>query len=179
MLPGRLRRAVVRGLVPLALFVSVVQAQPPTEYDVKAAFLLNFTKFVEWPAGALPDAASPFTICILGRDPFGRALDDIVAGETVGDRKLVVRRLADAAPPRTCQVVFYDRSKATARAALAALGSGVLTVGEGESFLRDGGMIGFVVDNRRVRFDINQDAAEKNGLKLSSRLLTVARSVEK
>jgi hypothetical protein len=154
-------------------------AQPGLEYEVKAAFLLNFTKFIEWPATAFADAESPFAICILGKDPFGRALDDIVAGEVVGARKLVVRRLSASPEPRACQVLFADGAQRDTRRLLASLGPGVLTVGEGEGFLRDNGMIAFVLDNRRVRFDINQSAAERAALKLSSRLLNVARAVEK
>lgn len=166
------------GLVPIALLVSCVWAQQPTESEVQAAFLMNFTKFVEWPASAFPDSNSPFTICVLGKDPFGRALDDLLAGETVGARNVAVRRLAEA-PPRACQMVFFGGPRGEARAVLGSLGPGVLTVGDGDTFLREGGMIAFVIDNRRVRFDINQALAEKNGLKLSSRLLTVARSVQK
>ncbi|HMD48479.1 MAG TPA: YfiR family protein, partial [Bryobacteraceae bacterium] len=171
MLSRRLTRAVAIGLVPIALFVSSVWAQQPTEFEVEAAFVLNFTKFIEWPAGAFADANAPFTICILGKDPFGRALDDLLAGETVGERNVVARRLAEAPQPHACQMVFFGGPRSAARSVLGSLGGGVLTVGDGDSFLREGGMIAFVVDNRRVRFDINQALAERNGLKLSSRLL--------
>jgi len=177
---GRLTRALAIGLMPIALIVSGVCAQQPTEAEVEAAFLLNFTKFVEWPASAFADSNSPFTICILGKDPFGRALDDLLTGETVGARNVGVRRMPEV-PPQThaCQMVFFGGPKGEARAELGSLGPGVLSVGDGDTFLREGGMIAFVIDNRRVRFDINQALAEKNGLKLSSRLLTVARSVQK
>lgn len=168
------------GLVPLALLVSRLGAQQPSASDVEAAFLLNFTKFIEWPQNAFSDAASPFAICVIRQDPFGHTLDDMVAGETVGARKLVVRRLADApAEPGACQVVFLGVPRDEARGILVRLGSGILTVGVGDASLREGAMVAFVIDNRRVRFDINQELAEKNGLKLSSRLLTVARSVRK
>lgn len=146
---------------------------------MKAAFLLNFTKFIDWPPTAFSDANSPLAICVLGKDPFGRGLDEIVQGETVNNRRLVVRRLSQPAPAQQCQVVFFggddrDRSKT-----LADLGRGVLTVGDGEKFFNDGGMIAFLIENRRVRFDIDQAAAERAGLKLSSKLLNVARVVEK
>lgn len=154
-------------------------AEESLEYPVKSAFLLNFTKFVEWPSTAFEAADSPIAICILGDDPFGSALDQIVAGETVNGRKITIVRIRRAPAPRMCQVVFVSRPEKEAASLLASLEPGVLTVGEGDNFLRDGGMIAFVLENRRVRFSANQAAAENAGLKISSRLLTVARSVKK
>jgi uncharacterized protein DUF4154 len=152
-------------------------AEQSLEYQVKAAFLLNFTKFIDWPAGAFTDADSPLAICVVGKDPFRHTLDDILQGEVVSRRKLIVRRIGEAPAARTCQVVFLSAAEKDVRIAFSTLGPGVLTVGEGEGFLREGGMITFVVENRRVRFDINQTAAENASLKISSRLLSVARSV--
>jgi hypothetical protein len=155
-------------------------ASPPAlEYQVKAAFLLNFTRFVEWPASAFTAPASPFGICILGRDPFGQALDDEVRGEFEDGHPITILRLAEPPAPRTCQLVFISADSRNVPKILTALGAGVLTVGDGETFLRDGGIIGFVVENRRVRFDIDQKAAEAAALKVSSRLLSVARTVRK
>jgi hypothetical protein len=153
-------------------------ADESLEYQVKAAFLLNFTKFVEWPQSAFEAADSPIAICILGDDPFGAALDRTVAGEVVGGRKLTIQRLKRAPAPKACQELFIRTDKEISRIP-SGLGPGVLTVGEGESFLRDGGMIAFVIESRRVRFSINLSAAENAGLKLSSRLLSVAKSIEK
>jgi YfiR/HmsC-like len=150
-----------------------------SEYDVKAAFLLNFAKFVEWPPTAFADADSPIAICILGNDPFGRVIDELVQGETANGRKLTVRRLSEPPGPRVCQIVFAAGPGKEAAKTMSGLGRGVLTVGEGEAFVPDGGIIGFVVESRRVRFDINQTAAEGAALKLSSKLLSVARAVEK
>jgi hypothetical protein len=152
-------------------------ADATLEYQVKAAFLLNFTKFIEWPATAFADAGAPFTICVLGNDPFGSALEQVVSGETVGGRKLAVRKMDQPPAPQTCQVVFQAGTGKDRAAAPGSLGAGVLTVGEGESFVREGGIIAFVIDNHRVRFDINQSAADHAALKLSSKLLSVARSV--
>jgi hypothetical protein len=149
-----------------------------SQYQVEAAFLLNFTKFVEWPTTAFAAQDSPIAICILGADPFGSALDQIVAGEEVNGRKVAARRIKQAPQPKSCQVLYAGGSEKDVSKMLSALGPGTLTVGEGENFLRDGGMIAFVVENRRVRFEIGQTAAEKAGLKLSSRLLNVAKSVE-
>jgi hypothetical protein len=153
-------------------------AADTTEYQVKAAFLLNFTKFAEWPAAAFAAADSPIAICILGDDPFGSALEQMVVGEMVNRRKVAAQRIKRTPPPKSCQVLFAGESEKDLAKILPALGPGVLTVGEGETFMRDGGMIAFVVENRRVRFEINQTAADRAGIKLSSRLLSVAKSVE-
>ncbi len=147
------------------------------EYQVKAAFLLNFTKFIEWPAGQPENTA--FKICILGDDSFGGLLDRMVEGETVGSHKIEVQR-SRFDPPVSCQVVFvspnYDGNLSRT---LTGLGPGVLTVGEGDRFVREGGMIAFVIENRHVRFDVNQTAALNAKLRFSSKLLNVARMVKK
>jgi len=160
------------------LLAGVVFAEPALEFEVKAAFLLNFTKFVEWPPSAFAAADSPMAICIVGKDPFGRVLDDVVQGEAVNGRKIVVQRLSAMPPPQTCQLVYFAGLEKEPRGKLSSVGPGVLTVGEGDDFTRAGGMIGFVIENRRVRFDINRAAAEGASLKLSSKLLSVARFVE-
>jgi hypothetical protein len=142
----------------------------PTEYQVKAAYLLNFTKFIEWPADG---RNAPFTICIALPDPFGPVLDQVVEGETVNGRKISVRRLDEDEQAPSCHMLY------TGRALPVPTDPGVLTVGEGEEFVKKGGIIGFVVENRRVRFDINQRAAHRAGIALSSKLLSVARTVER
>lgn len=151
-------------------------AQRPSEYQVKAAFLLNFTKFIDWPPGALSDPNGPFTICLLGDDPFGPVLDQMVEGEKVGNHKVAVERL-QSKPSSGCQVLFVSSSEKDIPDILGTIAPGVLTVGDKESFVREGGIIGFVLDHRRVRFDISQSAAAKASLKLSSKLLSVARTV--
>ncbi len=151
-------------------------AQRPSEYQVKAAFLLNFTKFIDWPPAALSDPNGPFTICILGDDPFGSVLDQMTEGEKVGNHKVVVERL-QARPTSGCQVLFVSRSEKDIPDILGTVRPGVLTVGDKESFVSEGGVIGFVLDHRRVRFDISQSAAAKASLKLSSKLLSVARTI--
>lgn len=149
------------------------------EYQVKAAFLLNFTRFVEWPDGAFSGPASPFAICVIGKDPFGEILDDTLAGEAVNGRKFVVRRFLDAPPPRACHVAYLVSPAKDSAKLIQDLGPAVLTVGEGEAFARDGGIIAFVLQDRRVRFDVNSAAASACGLRLSSKLLNVARIVRK
>lgn len=150
--------------------------QQSLEYRVKAAFLLNFTKFVEWPASELPDS-NTFGVCILGNDPFGSVLDQIIEGESINGRKLTVWRTRPNSP-KACQVLFVSKSERDNAQILSGFGPGVLTIGEGDAFLHDGGMIAFVIENRRVRFDIDLTPAAKAGLKISSKLLSVARSVE-
>ena len=179
------RSAIARFLLLVFTFVRLANSQsesrPPaqhSEYQVKAAFLLNFTKFVDWPEDQFPDADTPLTICIAGEDPFGSALDEVVAGEVVNGRKVVIERLKEQLADR-CPVLFVNKIGKEATKIVSAAGPGVLTIGEGKNFVDDGGIIGFVVENRRVRFDINQKAAQRAGLRISSRLLSVARSVEK
>ena len=169
---SKLRAFVFAMTLPFSSFAM----DGPLEYEVKAAFLLNFTKFVEWPASAFAAADSPIAICVWGNDPFGKMLDRIVAEEVIGGRKVVVRRIRQRPEPRSCQALFVNGA---GKDVLSGVGPRVLTIGEGEGFVRSGGMIAFVVENRRVRFGINESAAEAAGLKLSSKLLTVARSVEK
>lgn len=158
----------------------IAAAQPANqgapEYQIKAAFLLNFTKFVEWPPSAFSSPSAPLEICILGDDPFGPALDQMVEGEAVNDHKLVVRRI-HGKPSGGCQVLFAESSESELDEVLGSLGPGVLTVGDGETSLSRGVVISFVLEHRRVRFDISQRAAAKEELKLSSKLLSVARSV--
>ncbi len=170
--------SLLAGLLALGFADCIAADNRASEYQVKAAFLLNFTKFIEWPAPGplIPD--STFNICVLGEDPFRQTLDSMVEGETVGSRRVVIRR-SQREVPNSCQVLFIGTIDKDTPKALAGLGTGVLTVGEGRRFLGAGGMIAFVVDNRHVRFDVNQKAAENAGLKLSSQLLNVARSVER
>jgi hypothetical protein len=155
-----------------ASFCMLSAAQPPLEYQVKAAFLLNFVRFVEWPPGAL-EIDAPFNVCIAGADPFGPVIDQIVEGESVNGHKLTVLRIKEGRQA-SCQVLYMAAGQAAN-----APGTGVLTVGEGNDFIRRGGVIAFVIDSRRVRFDINLKAATGAGLKLSSKLLAVARSIER
>lgn len=164
-------------LFPFAFFLRADEGAP-LEYQVKAAFLLNFTKFVEWPDSAFAGPDAPITICILGEDPFGKALDQIVEGESIGNRKVVVNRIKHAPSPKSCQALFVADSQRDTAKTLAEAGPGVLTVGESVRFLSDGGIISFVIERGRVRFDINVDAANKANLKVSSKLLKVARFVK-
>lgn len=169
--------SVVLSALLAALLACMASAGAPgsLEYAVKATYLLKFTRFVAWPQAALGTGES-FNICILGSDPFGATLSKVVSGEEVSGRKISIQRLDRDPAPGTCQVLYIgehqERPHFTGEP-----GRAVLTIGEGPDFARNGGMIGFVIENRRVTFDINWRAAEASGLKLSSGLLTVARTV--
>jgi len=167
-----LRRCVVVALLTSFAIAPLLLAQT-LEYQVKAAFLLNFTKFVEWPPQPDP---STMNVCILGDDPFGATIDQLVKGESVAGNRIQVQRVHRPVPD-SCRVLYIGRGEKETAEALEDVGSGVLTVGEGADFLRDGGIIAFVIDNHHVRFDINQRAAAKAQLMLSAKLLSVAREV--
>jgi YfiR/HmsC-like len=157
------------------------QVQKPTEYEVQAAYLSNFGRFVEWPVRAGASERDPFYICVLGQDPFGPLLDAALKGETIGGAPMVAKRVAGVADAANCRIVYVNPSKDTQlRPLLAALArSNVLTVGDIFDFTRQGGMIQFVLDGNRVRFEINLAAAQRAGLNLSSQLLKVAVAVRR
>ncbi len=156
-----------------------LNAAAPTEYQLKAVFLMNFAKFVEWPTTAFRSAQSPVTICVLGEDPFGHDLDDVVRGQVAGDRALAVKRLAQVQREDNCHVLFVSAAeKARTERVLGVLKSApTLTVGEGDDFAAAGGMIGLFIEDNKVRFDVNLEAAERAGLKISSKLLKLAKNV--
>lgn len=147
------------------------------EDDIKAAFLFSFAKFIEWPPRAGEDAA--LVVGVLGRDGFAATLEQTVRGKTVNGKPLVVKRLARPQEALGCHVVFIgggDRNRV--KQILSALpASGVLTVGEAEQFAQWGGIINFVKETNRIRFEINADAATRAGLRISSRVLQLARVV--
>jgi hypothetical protein len=155
------------------------QANPPSEYQLKAAFLFNFAKFIDWPATSPASPQSPFLICVLGQDPFGSVLDDTLKGKVIGARPLVLHRLRDKAEAGLCQIVFVSSSESAHLAEI--LGSlqraNVLLVGDTNGFAALGGTIEFTLDNNQVRFTINTDASARSGLKFSSKLLALAKIV--
>ncbi len=154
---------------------ALVSQNSAVEYQVKAAFLFNFAKFIDWPSQAFPRASDPFTICLAG-DPFGSALEKTIQGETFNGRTLVIRRIAAGESLGGCQIVYVAVSEARRSMEIinAAANMPVLTVGETESFIRNGGMIRFTEAGHRIQFQINPDAAERASLRISSRLLRLA-----
>jgi len=143
----------------------------PFEYQVKAAYLFNFVKFVEWPADA---STGPLTICVAGKNPFGDLLTAAVDGEAVHDRPLVAKVISQ--PDPACHVVFMPQGAAAAHYLKALRDSPTLTVGETPGFLADGGMINFIIEEGKVRFQIDADAASRADLRISSHLLRLARA---
>jgi YfiR/HmsC-like len=184
--PGRPRR--IRGyrpwqfsallaltLIPLAGTARTAQDNP-SEYQLKAAFVYNFAKFVDWPPKVYSGPQSPFSICILGADPFGPVIDDALRGKMVADHPVVVRRDKDAAAARHCQIVFVSASERHRLAdILASLkGANALVIGDVDGFAAAGGAIELTLQDSRVRFAINPGAADGAGLKISSQLLALA-----
>lgn len=175
-----LRRLPAVLLLALAAVPGAPRAQVAGEYDVKAAFLYNFTKFVEWPPTAFFDERSALNLCVLGEDPFGRSLPEIVGeGEEVAGRRLTLVRMGELADPTVCHVLFVSRSERNRLPRiLAAVGSfPVLTVGDTPGFLNQGGIVNFTLEGSKVRFEISQTAAERAGIKISSKLLRLAKRV--
>jgi hypothetical protein len=167
----------IGGIAPARAAGAPHTAAEVVEYNLKAAFLFNFTKFVDWPADAFADEKSPFQLCILGEDPFGGSLDNVVANESVNGRPIAVRRLARGADPKACQILFLGRMERDRQPeVLAGLrGSPVLTVGESDRFLAEGGLVSFFLEANRVRFEINLQNVDSTRLKFSSKLLRLAK----
>lgn len=158
------------------------QENKPSEYAVKAAYLYNFGKFVQWPAGTAPEGSgSDFLICVLGPDPFGSTLDETVKGESIEGQPLATRRIDKVESVDGCRILFISATlKERLNMILQALQSKpVLTVSDTPDFCNRGGMVQFVLQGDKVRFEVNLAPAEKAGVTLSSQLLKVATSVLK
>jgi hypothetical protein len=151
------------------------------EYQVKEAFLLNFTKFVDWPPRVFNGPSDPIAICILGENPFGPELDQAARRTVAGNRTVSVRQVSDGRQASLCQIVFVGASERKRwRPLLEALrGRSVLTVGESDSFLADGGVVNFRLEAERVRIEISTAAADRAGLHISAKLLNLAQSGKK
>jgi hypothetical protein len=149
------------------------------EYQVKAAYLYNFLKFVEWPESAFPDPLAPIVIGISGNDPFGNSLPQVIIGKTVQGRDLVIHKYHSGEDMHGAHILFISPSeKKRLPQILSSLsGSSVLTVSDAAGFLDAGGMIQFLPENDRVRFAINVDASSRAKLKMSSKLLSLAKVV--
>jgi len=163
--------------VCLLILSGVAFPDRPSEYQVKAAYLYNFGKFVSWPADA--GVTSEFDVCVLGTDPFGPLLDATVSDSTINGKRVIARRIVRAQDAATCRVVFIAASESQRLSSDLAILSKlhVLTVSDNSHFLDRGGMIQFVFEGDRVRFAVNLTAAQEAGLTLSSELLKVATRV--
>jgi hypothetical protein len=159
----------------------LAQQAKPSEYQVKAAYLYNFGRFVKWPAGVAAGKGDSFPVCVLGRDPFGPILDSTLAGEALEGKPVVIRRITRPQDATDCRILFVSSTEEHhLKEILAAIDqAGVLTVSDIPGFSRRGGMIQFVVEGDRVRFEINLASTESARLVLSSELLKVAAAVRR
>jgi hypothetical protein len=168
------------SLVLACGYLLFAQARKPTEFEVKAAYLYQFGKFVKWPPVA-STGNNTFPICVIGNDSFESLVDSIVAGESMEGKRLSVQRVNNSADSTHCRILFvgniYSSRWAVIRSSLDHVP--VLTVSDSPGFIEHGGMIQFVMDGDRVRFLVNLSAAERSGLTLSSELLKVAVSVKR
>jgi uncharacterized protein DUF4154 len=178
----------VRKLAPLCLLafwlaagagVRANESRLPAELQLKAVFLFNFAHFVDWPPQAFDHPGSPVVIGILGTDPFGKFIDEIVRGETVNGRSLVIARYRRASEIVRCHVLFVSASESDRTEQILATlrGKPVLTVCDWEDFARHGGMIRFITEHNHVRLRINLDSVREANLTVSSKLLRCAEAV--
>jgi len=150
-----------------------------SEYEIKGAFLYNFAKFVEWPAADVQKSSETFVLGILGRDPFGNQLDELLDGKTVQDKKIILKRFDKVAEVSGCNVLFISASEEKSLPSILAdlKGRPILTVSDMPDFVEEGGVVGFSVEGKKVRFSINTKAADSANLKVSSQLLKLAKSI--
>ena len=161
--------------VAAAPWIAYAQHPPSREFQIKAAFLYNFTKFIEWPAEAFPEGEARLIICALGESPVGVALQ-YIKDKPVKGRTLITKRLQSVRELRSCHLVFVSSTEKDRLSEIfeSLKDSSVLTVGEMEGFIQSGGIINFIIRKNRIRFEINPDAAGQAGLKISSNLLKLA-----
>lgn len=178
------RSSITAKWVALVLVFAVAfrtRAQSPaTEYEVKAAYLLNFGKFIKWPETALPPGTDKFSICVLGDDPFGNVLSTTVRDEKIDGKPVVARRIGRSQDVTGCQVLFISRSedKQVHKLLQSLSKTAILTVSDMPGFMDRNGMIQFTLVNNRVRFEVNLDSVQQAGITLSSELLKVASFVK-
>ncbi|MFI5071568.1 MAG: YfiR family protein, partial [Terriglobales bacterium] len=170
--------ALLLFLFPIVAGIAFAQQSHPTDSQVKAAYLYNFGKFVTWPGANAGNGAS-FEICVLGRDPFGVILDSTVAGGNIEDKQVTAKKISSLQESDHCRIVFISSSEQTRLKPIlaAAKAGGTLTVSDIPHFADKGGMIEFVPQENKIRFEVNLPATEEAGLILSSELLKVATRV--
>jgi hypothetical protein len=182
--PLPLKRGLGFALV-LAMFLTgalhnAKAAGGPDSDQLKAAYLFNFAKFVAWPEDRFDSDGSALVFCMVGDDPLNGALDKVTSGRSVQGRQIEIQNFATPASASTCHILFLGSGAVGGQPGDVLKnynGGGVLTVGESEGFAKDGGVANFFVDGKKVRFEINKQAAQDQGLKISSRLLKLARIV--
>jgi hypothetical protein len=159
----------------------LAQQSKPNEYQVKATYLYNFGRFVQWPPNAMAAKGESFSICVLGQDPFGPSLDSTLTGEMLDGKPLAVKRISTPRDAGECRILFISSTEANhLKEILETLDeASILTVSDMPSFSRRGGMIQFVLEGNKIRFEINLTKAESAKLTLSSELLKVATTVRR
>jgi hypothetical protein len=174
-------RLTIVGAICALLAAANLQGQQatPSEYAVKATYLYNFARFTEWPVKGVDTKDNSFAVCVLGHDPFGPILDTILAGEAIDGKHMVHRRISAVQDAGNCRIIFISSSEESRlKETLAVLGKmSALTVSDISDFSMRGGMIQFVVEQNKVRFEVNLQTTGRAGLVLSSELLKVAISV--
>ncbi len=179
----RVQRATVflTGLLALLFFTNAARAQVSKEYQIKAAFLYNFTKFVEWPPSHFAATDSPIQIGLLGKNPFGDELEKIIKNRQVSGREFRIKTVTSLEEATSVDVLFVTagEEKLFMNGRLSLQKAGVLTIGETKKFGDQGGLITFTVEAAKVRFEINLDTAEESGLKFSAQLLKLASVVRR
>jgi hypothetical protein len=164
-----------------ALLDAAAQSPAFDEYEVKAAYLYNFAKFVGWPSAAFQGDGDPISICVLGRSPLGQSLQSAVQGKSLGNKGFVVREIAGPHLANGCHILFVsDSERDRLRFILREVGElHLLTVGESESFTQYGGVINFKLKDSRIRFEIDAESASRAGLRVSSKLLSLAENARR
>jgi hypothetical protein len=170
-----------RGVVLGVLLATTGWGQAADEYRVKAAFLFNFAKFVDWPEPAFKSAADPIVICIVGKNPFGAELEQTVNGQTAQGKPFQVRQIVDLELMGACHILFVSSSERKRLPVIfhAIKTLGVLTVGESDNFTAEGGIVNFRIEDGTIRIQINVDAAAQHQIHISSKLLSLAEIVRK
>lgn len=158
---------------------SWAQASRSLEYQVKAAFLFRFAQFVDWPPDTFPGAETPLNFCVIGKDPFRGVLETTLAGKKVGTHAARVLHVDKILQAQGCHLLFVGEDFSVHLPELIASlhNSAIVTIGDADRFAEQGGMIGFFWEDEKIRFDINLEAAEKTKLRISARLLSLARTV--
>lgn len=179
-----IRRLVAACLICAALVIPAraqsADGSDNSEYLIKAGFTYNFAKLMDWPASAFPQPNSPIVIGVLGTDPFGGTLDQVLKGKQANGRDFEVKHLKWGMDMRDCDILFISSSESAHVDEIlhSVHGLPVLTIGEMPGFAARGGIINFILEDNKVRFEVNVDAAKQANINISSRLLSLAKIVQ-
>ena len=171
-------------LLGLVLFCTALarggagDAPAPKVHELQAAFIYNFTKFIEWPTNSFRDTPAPFVIAVAGNSPCLTALEELARGRKVAGRALVIVPVKSVEAARSAQVVFVPATEEK-KWLPGGCGPNVLTIGESEWFSKNGGMINLLMEGEKIRFEIDMDKAESAGLKVSAQLQKLAKTVRR